>query len=131
MKDLTPIPNDKILFKQAQKLAHFGVWELHEKSKYGYWSDEVRNIVGVKKIQNVGPELLKSLVHPDDWESVTNSLQSSMQKGTTHYLKYRIYRQSDGEQRWLECTANRHIDKKTGNKKLIGIHPLLIFANFH
>jgi diguanylate cyclase (GGDEF)-like protein/PAS domain S-box-containing protein len=121
MNNPTPVSDDKILFEQAQKLAHFGVWELYDKSKCGYWSDEVKNIVGIKNAQDVGPELLKSLVHPDDWGNVISSLMSSLQKGTTHHLKYRIRRQNDGKQRWLQCSASRHIDKKTGDKKLIGI----------
>ncbi|NOX16388.1 MAG: EAL domain-containing protein [Epsilonproteobacteria bacterium] len=121
MNNGKPIPDNEILFEQAQKLAHFGVWELYSTSSYAYWSDAVRDIVGIGVSEKVGLGLLKSIVHTEDWGKVINSLVSAIQNGTPHHLKYRIYKKDTGELRWLECTANQHVDKKTGEKKLIGV----------
>jgi PAS domain S-box-containing protein len=86
---------------EAQKLAHLGSFELDVVTKKFSWSDELFRIVGLDTEQ--GEPSLKSfqnLIHPDDWESWSTSLEKTFTSGKDNEFELRIVRPS-GSMRYV------------------------------
>lgn len=105
---------------QAQDIAKIGNWSLDVGSMKAYWSEEACRIVGVKDVQGAGPELLSTIVFPEEWPSVEASLMGAIEDGTEHHLAYRVRRPSDGEMRWVDCRAIRIEDEDGRTRSLVG-----------
>ena len=102
--------DNQMLLTEAQKIAHLGNWEINSQTNKAHWSDEIFRIFDIEPTNNVGPELLAKLLHPDDKNAVLSSLDSAMKDGHKHHMEYRIVTPKY-EVRWIECQAIRKLDK--------------------
>jgi diguanylate cyclase (GGDEF)-like protein/PAS domain S-box-containing protein len=108
------------LLEEAQAIAHVANWELDPATMKAHWSDEAFRILDREPIDDVGPEFLGTLLHPEDKEAVLSSLQLAVTHGHKHHMQYRILRPS-GEIRWLECQAIQKYDESGKLLKLRGV----------
>ncbi|MCK5649046.1 MAG: EAL domain-containing protein [Gammaproteobacteria bacterium] len=113
------IDNQQLL-EEAQLMTHTGNWELDVKSLKAFWSEEVFSIFAMEITDDVGPACLEKVLHPDDRQAVLASLQSAVNDGCHHHLKYRIIR-PDGEIRWIECQAVQKYNDQGEIIKLRGV----------
>ncbi|MCW8889051.1 MAG: EAL domain-containing protein, partial [Sedimenticola sp.] len=105
---------------EAERIARMGNWELDIATGRAHWSDEIHQIMGTHPTMEPGPDLLSTMVNPDDWPAVEESLTAAMQGKKKHEMEYRI-RRPDGEERWLYCKAEQKLDVSGRPEKLTGI----------
>jgi len=110
--------NDNL--QEAYKVAKIGNWELDAKSLNAYWSNEICDIVGVEHHTQGGFNLLETLVSPEDFRIIKDSLLSALQKGGTHEMVYEVFPQNGTEPCWVECRARRELDEEGKPKSLNG-----------
>ncbi len=111
----------------AQRIGHFGSWELdfaREESGVATrlrWSDEMFRIAGYQPgAVEVTREFFFSLVHPDDRESVRQTVAGSVRERHQYDIAHRLVR-LDGEERIVHETAQIFFDENTGRPvKMIG-----------
>ena len=104
--------NHKILLK-AQQTAHIGDWRLDTSTMKAYWSDEILKIFGMKKVpKELGPEFLKTIMHPDDWNCFEESMTKAIKEDSEHHCVYRIIRPIDKKEVWVDCRGKRSTSKK-------------------
>jgi len=108
------------LLKEAQAFAHIGNWELDPVTKKAVWSDEIFHIFGIEASDDVGPERLSTLLHPDDREAVLSCLQCAATDGHQHHLEYRVVR-PDNELRWIDCRVRPVLDENGKLFRLRGV----------
>ncbi len=108
------------LLREAQAMAHIGNWELNPETMKVVWSDEVFQILGIDATDCVSPELLASVIHPEDRDDVLSSLTCAQKGNHKHHMEYRIIR-PDGETRWIDCQANQVFDKNNNAISLRGV----------
>ncbi|RDH85491.1 MAG: PAS domain-containing sensor histidine kinase [endosymbiont of Escarpia spicata] len=111
------LDREQKLLKEAQAFAHIGNWTLDAGTMKAVWSDEIFRIFGIDATDDVGPEFLSGLLHPEDRDPVLSSLQCAVEDGRAHDMEYRIAR-PDGEIRWINCLA-RQIQDESG--KVLGL----------
>jgi diguanylate cyclase (GGDEF)-like protein/PAS domain S-box-containing protein len=116
----TDLIENQLLLKEAQSIAHTGHWELDSLTMKAKWSEEIFHILGIDPTSEAGPELLATLLHPDDKEQLLSSLQDAIADGKKHHLEYRIIR-PDAEVRWVECEAMQILDDNGKIVKLRGV----------
>ncbi|MFK5950392.1 MAG: PAS domain S-box protein [Methylococcales bacterium] len=106
--------------KETQRYAHLAHWDIFPGGKAAIWSEQVQAIFGLPAGSESSPELLCELLHKDDYDAVMTSLQYSLATGKEHHIEYRITRQNDGEQRWIECRGKAVLNKDGAVEKLSG-----------
>lgn len=76
---------------EAQKLTHFGSWELDIKSGQLFWSEEVFNIFELPNhTSNISYDKFLNLVHPDDRTDVDKAFLNAVENGLPYDLIHRI-----------------------------------------
>ena len=105
---------------EAERIAQMGEWELDLVTGRAHWSELLHKILGTDPTQTVGPDLLSSLVHADDWPRVEAAMQRSIQEGKEYEVEYRFLR-PDGEIRWLFSKARLQLDAEGKPLRLVGI----------
>ena len=89
-------------FAQAQAIAHIGSWYRDLMADELTYSDEMFQILGVRKEEyNVVPESFMELVHPDDRDHVHNISQSDPEAPRMFNYEHRIVR-PDGTVRYID-----------------------------
>ncbi len=106
--------------KETQRYAHIAHWDIFPDDKTALWSEQVQAIFGLPASSESSPELLYELLHKDDCDAIMASLQHSLATGKEHHIEYRITRQNDGEQRWIECRGKAVLNKDGTVEKLSG-----------
>jgi len=92
---------------KAQEVAHIGDWQFNLDTQKATWSDEVYNIFGVdSNTKDVGLELLKTIIHYDDWEHFEKSFTNTIETKTEHQFIYRIIRPNDNTIKWIDCRGS-------------------------
>ncbi len=103
-------------FNQALEVARAGVWEWDLTTNENIWSDEIWPLYGLKSSNNEKPsfQLLASLIHPDDRESVINAFTEAAKSATELYIQYRVC-YPDDTIHWLVSRGKplRNINGKT------------------
>jgi len=106
--------------EKAQKVAHVGSWEHNLQTDDLWWTKEVYEIFGVNADGFDGKvETFFVFVHPNDLESVKESIQAAIKDDKPYRLEHRIVR-SDGEMRWVYEQAEIIRDKNGNPLKMIG-----------
>ncbi|MEN3942589.1 PAS domain S-box protein [Prosthecobacter sp. SYSU 5D2] len=111
----------------AQKIAHFGSWELElrdlEKMDENplRWSNEVFRILGLQPgAVEVTPKLFMEFTHPDDRGPVREAVVKAVQERREYTVTNRM-RRSDGEERLVHQMAQIIYDDETGQPlKMVG-----------
>lgn len=92
-------------YKEAERIAHLGNWNIDVLTGKMEWSDEKYRIHGYEPQEiPVDMDFCLRSIHPDDVESVRSALTSSITTGLPINVIYRIRRPS-GEIRHLKCNA--------------------------
>ncbi|MFA5795443.1 MAG: PAS domain S-box protein [Candidatus Brocadiia bacterium] len=83
--------NSEKALSEAQKIVRMGNWEYDTITQKRRWSDEMFSVFS--RDQRLGapswPEF-ERMVHPDDWPSLYNAMQSSINDGTPYNLEFRV-----------------------------------------
>ncbi|MCG7996701.1 MAG: PAS domain S-box protein [Candidatus Thiodiazotropha taylori] len=109
-------------YKEAQETAKLGYWQIDIKSGKAIWSDDIFKMLGLDPGQEVGPEFLSTIVNPEDWPAVSDSLKKAIDSGQKHEMEYRVKSQlPENSELWLYCKAERVLDDKGQPERLTGI----------
>ncbi|MEW8627902.1 MAG: PAS domain S-box protein [Candidatus Thiodiazotropha sp.] len=109
-------------YKEAQETANLGYWQMDIKSGKAFWSEDIYNMLGLNPEQEVGPEFLSTIVNPEDWPRVSESLRNAVEHGKKHEVEYRIMSQlPERRELWFYCKAERMLDGEGNPEKLSGI----------
>jgi PAS domain S-box-containing protein len=95
---------------EAQRIAHIGSWEWDVRSGSLHWSEELRSIYGVDPgAPTPSYEGFLELVHPDDRELVTSTIESSFATRQPFEFRHRLVR-GDGSVRTLDGNGEVFVD---------------------
>ncbi|HEX3797933.1 MAG TPA: PAS domain S-box protein [Verrucomicrobiae bacterium] len=76
---------------RAQRIARLGNWELDLRNRALAWSDETYRIFGLNRAEHACTnELFYSCVHPDDRETVRQSVAETLKTGKPYGVDHRI-----------------------------------------
>jgi DNA-binding NarL/FixJ family response regulator len=126
------------LLADAERLAHFGAWELDLRTGRGMWSDETYRIHGLEPGEEEATiELVMELVHPEDAERIRRLLEVVVQSpaavpaegvtaeyrlllrdGSLRELRFhgRVDRENDIPARWIgslqDITEQRVVERE-------------------
>ena len=94
----------------AQRIAKLGHWEIDIEQKWLIWSDELFNILQVKRSDFDGSTAtFYERVHPDDREQTRQAFATAYERGEPFNIEHRIV-QPDGTVRHLQETAEPVLD---------------------
>lgn len=106
------------LYKQAQAMSHIGNWEWTPGDNRLVWSDEVYEIFGLDRNEELFQSKIITYRHPDD-AAITESAIAAVGKLEGYDITYRIIRK-DGTIRYVNSIA-RVIESKEGKPvKVVG-----------
>lgn len=87
---------------EAQKIGHFGSWELDLRSGQLTWSDEIFSLFEIDPAQFcTSYEAFLNVIHPDDRESVNRAYTYSLLDKHPYQITHRL-RMPDGRIKWVE-----------------------------
>lgn len=114
------LENSERLYKEAQRVAHIGHWELDPKIGRPVWSEEIFRIFGLDP-DKVAPSFTdhETHVHPDDWPLLNESVTKASTDGTPFDIRFRIIRPNQ-EIRWMHAIGTTVKDKKGNIDKIFG-----------
>jgi two-component sensor histidine kinase/DNA-binding response OmpR family regulator len=99
--------------KQGRSLAlaagQMGSWEWEAASNEMKWDEGQRRIFGVGPDFHFTIEDVRSLVHPEDWDSLNHMVRRMSKSSRTHQMEFRVLR-PNGETRWCTGTAVASVD---------------------
>lgn len=75
---------------EAQEIAHLGSWEWNLLSNKLTWSDNLYNVYGVDRNEEITYEIFASLVHPDDRTYVEKIIEAALHTNQLHDFYHRI-----------------------------------------
>jgi len=110
------------LLSEAQKSANIGSWVWDLKSGIAVWSEQLYKIYG--RDPNLGVPPIDSYLesyHPDDIEKLQNAIEAALNKGTSYLVDYRIFRENDGEARWIRSHGKLEKNENGKPDRLIGM----------
>jgi PAS domain S-box-containing protein len=90
---------------EAQRMAHVGSWDWDPRSSTGIWSDECYRIFGYEPGERDFYNKAMSVIHPEDRDRVSNTLERLIDTKEPCEIHYRIVR-PDGEERVLHSLAH-------------------------
>lgn len=83
----------------AQRIGGMGNWEYDLLTRRGEWSDETYSLFGMKKEDGVNRyDDLMRVLHPEDRDRVTSTVEQSCSTGNSYSIDYRIIK-PDGAER--------------------------------
>lgn len=108
------------LLKEAQQLAKVGNWNVDFVKDRIYWSDEMREILGIDPKQELGYDTFIGMVHPADRVDVIEKIQHMRATGATYEHIFRIVK-PDGAVRVLKARTRHTIDTSGKQLRVFGI----------
>ncbi len=112
--------NEKRL-KLAQKAADIGTWDWNLKTNEIFWSDEIKNIYGIKEKFIVDKyKVFLQCVHPKDRDYVLDAIQFAVKNDEEYDIEHRIVL-SDGSIRWIRENGEVLRDSEGMAERMIGI----------
>ncbi|MCX6858438.1 MAG: PAS domain-containing protein [Verrucomicrobia bacterium] len=120
MQDMTDKVQTEDAYKQAQRISHLGNWTLDLASGAVRWSDEKYRIYGYEPGSvEVDLEFCRRAIHPDDFDAVTQFIDSVAKTGEPMTVTYRIIR-PDSEVRHLRSSAEASLDASGKVREILG-----------
>ena len=96
--------------KKAQRIACLGSWEWDINSGALGWSDEIYRMLGAEPGSiEVSFDTFRKIVHPDDWPSVEQAINRSLEEGSPYFVEHRMVR-PDGSERVIHETGEVEFD---------------------
>lgn len=104
------IRQSETLLAEAQRIAHLGSWDWNVISEKLRWSDEVYRIFGLQP-KGITPtfELFLNAVHPDDRDSVRESVNRALYEKEPYSIDHRIIL-PDGMEKYVHEEATVYYD---------------------
>ncbi len=89
-----------------------GIWDVDATTGRRRWSPEFRAVLGLPPDTEPDMELFASLIHPDDRDHVNELYRTAYASPTapTYKAEFRIFRASDGAERWVVTTGRVYFD---------------------
>jgi diguanylate cyclase (GGDEF)-like protein/PAS domain S-box-containing protein len=106
--------------QEAMNHACIAGWELAKGKDTAVWSNQICKLMGLLEDFQPGPDKPYQLIHADDRQAVTDSLEHSFATGADHQIEYRIQRHDNGEERWIECRGKAVLNNHGVPEKLTG-----------
>lgn len=101
MKKQTTWDTNISRLKKAQRIAHFGDWELDLATGAAIWSEEACSIYGLHADDNRHTYAIwESFIHPEDIDEVRANIAESQKDHSDHNFQHRIIRK-DGSVRQI------------------------------
>jgi len=98
------------LFREAQKIAKLGVWDLDFSTNSLHWSDEIYHIFELDDVHFIPSyEAFLDVIHPDDREAVSNAYQNSLITREQYKIVHRLL-MKDGRIKWVEEQCETEFD---------------------
>lgn len=120
MQDVTEKVQTEDAYKQAQRISHLGNWNLELASGSVRWSDEKYRIYGYEPgTVEVDMDFCRRAIHPDDFDTVMQFIDSVAKTGEPMTITYRINR-PDGEVRHLRSSAEVSQDSTGKAREILG-----------
>ncbi|MEI7828705.1 MAG: PAS domain S-box protein [Prolixibacteraceae bacterium] len=105
---------------EAQRMAHIGSWEWNMITNKVQWSKEMFRVFDIApETYDGSPESIIKVLHPDDVEIFTNSMNRNLSDGDDPSLEYRIIHR-DGSIRYLKAEGRMEQDESGQTVKAIG-----------
>ena len=105
--------------KQAQQVAHIGVWDWTIQTNVLVWSEETYKIFGLPLDSTPSVEKFLNAVHPDDLEFVKKSIDDAL-KGQPYNIDMRVIR-TDGALVWANATGEVEYDTEGKPVRFVGM----------
>jgi len=108
--------------KLSQKAGKIGAWEWDLKTKKIRCSDMTFELIGINKNKRfINQDDFLKLIHPEDWERLSNEMQNKFNTKLTEYrTDYRIIKKNN-ECRWIEEISEITYNKNNNPVKMIGV----------
>jgi len=86
------------------------------------WSEQLYHIFGRDIDLGVPPmDSYFDVYHPDDKKPLQEAIAAAIKKDKPYNIEYRIYRENDGEQRWISSQGKLEKDENLEPNQLIGM----------
>ncbi len=91
----------KTVLEETQEFGHMGTWRMDLKTKKIIWSKQVFESFGLDpKDKEPSYKAYQALIHPDDWVSLSQKVQDTLEHGTMYEMEIR-HRQPDNSYKWM------------------------------
>jgi PAS domain S-box-containing protein len=105
----------------ALAASNMGSWDWDLTNSDWMWDEGQHRIFGVEPGSfSVTPEHVRTLVHPDDWESFSNAMEHMFKEGGAFETEFRV-RRPDGEIRWCIGAAAASVDAQNRVVRISGV----------
>ena len=105
----------------ALAASNMGSWDWDLTKSDWMWDEGQHRIFGVEPGSfSVTPEHVRTLVHPDDWESFSNAMEHMFKEGGAFETEFRV-RRPDGEIRWCIGAAAASVDAQNRVVRISGV----------
>ncbi len=105
----------------AIESAALGTWYKDLRTDELWWSDRLRNMLGVAPTAKVTPATFSDIVHPADL-SITNDIRRRSMTGLHQFeIEYRIIRADDRSQLWLNSKGSVDLDENGKPWRIYGV----------
>jgi diguanylate cyclase (GGDEF)-like protein/PAS domain S-box-containing protein len=95
---------------EAQKIGHFGSWELDLHSGRLNWSEEIFRLFEIDPAQfSPSHEAFLSIIHPEDREAVNQAYTNSLTNKQSYHITHRLI-MADGRVKWVEARGSNYFD---------------------
>ena len=111
-KELIRLLGDEERLRLAIRATGLGTWNLDGTTGVRHWSSEFRAIIGLDALTPADPELLATLIHPDDRDRVDERFQAAHSPDSDGWYEaeFRIHRADNGEERWVAAKGRMVLD---------------------
>ena len=105
----------------ALAASNMGSWDWDLSKSDWMWDEGQHRIFGVEPGSfAVTPEHVRTLVHPEDWESFSTAMERMFKQGGAYETEFRVRRPS-GEIRWCLGTAAASVDGQNQVVRVSGV----------
>ena len=105
----------------AVEAASLGTWYRNVGGDEAWWSDRLRNMIGVPDTLPTSRTLFLSTIHPDDLSFFLENQERSISQARPYELEYRIIRANDRQLRWHNNKGDVELDKNGKPVRIYGI----------
>ena len=114
------LERNRVLYSEAQKIAHLGHWELNIRTGELLWSDEIYNIFDISAVTHAPSyALFLNLIHPDDRDSVRDAFNASVADHTPYATSHRL-QMPNGDIKYIDEKGHTEYDDTGSPLRTIG-----------
>jgi PAS domain S-box-containing protein len=105
----------------ALAASNMGSWDWDLVNSDWMWDEGQHRIFGVEPGSfTVTPEHVRTLLHPEDWESFSSAMERMFKEGGAYETEFRV-RRPNGEIRWCAGTAAASVDAQNRVVRISGV----------